>query len=336
MERRFLIIGSFAAIYLLWGSTYFAIALGLQSMPPFMLMGIRSLCGGLILIGLGVRAAVLCRLPRHPRPCAAEGAIRNRRYRSRHDSVLDCIDRFSHASRRASRPSHADHSDSGLCRRHHCSVAKYQPEWRRHPPDPVAARCGAVMVGWHRIIPTDVERRLFHIHLRYAAFARRYRALSDQLVVGRDAPLLSERGLNGFPSGCDLPDHGWERCRFCGLSLAARQCADPTGFNLHFCKPGHRRAVGDGLPWRTALSRHAFRRLSCYRFHYCDVAYRTFSLAVTCQRKAIGDQTAFDAQGLLGIRRQRFQVLEPPDVLIWRAQWCCGAGYALAAGTTAA
>jgi drug/metabolite transporter (DMT)-like permease len=58
MARRFLIIGSFAAIYLLWGSTYFAIALGLQSIPPFMLMGIRSLCGGLILIGLGGRDAI--------------------------------------------------------------------------------------------------------------------------------------------------------------------------------------------------------------------------------------------------------------------------------------
>jgi len=53
MARKFLIIGSFAAIYLLWGSTYFAIALGLQSVPPLMLMGIRSLCGGLVLIGLG-------------------------------------------------------------------------------------------------------------------------------------------------------------------------------------------------------------------------------------------------------------------------------------------
>jgi drug/metabolite transporter (DMT)-like permease len=58
MARTFLIIGSFAAIYLLWGSTYFAIALGLQSMPPLMLMGVRSLCGGLILIGLGGRGAL--------------------------------------------------------------------------------------------------------------------------------------------------------------------------------------------------------------------------------------------------------------------------------------
>jgi drug/metabolite transporter (DMT)-like permease len=52
MARRFLILGSFAAIYLLWGTTYFAIALGLRSLPPFLLMAVRSLCGGLILIAL--------------------------------------------------------------------------------------------------------------------------------------------------------------------------------------------------------------------------------------------------------------------------------------------
>src|ERR1700748_243105 len=52
MARSVLIISSFAAIYLLWGSTYFAIAVGLKSIPPFMLMGLRSLCGGLILVAL--------------------------------------------------------------------------------------------------------------------------------------------------------------------------------------------------------------------------------------------------------------------------------------------
>ena len=55
MARRFLIVGSFTAIYLLWGSTYFAIALGLKTIPPFMLMGVRSLCGGLVLIALSGR-----------------------------------------------------------------------------------------------------------------------------------------------------------------------------------------------------------------------------------------------------------------------------------------
>ena len=215
MERRFLIIGSFAAIYLLWGSTYFAIALGLQSMPPFMLMGIRSLCGGLILIGLGGRDAIhasgrtwlnagLCGLLFFV-GCHGILALAQQRAPSGIAAIVLATIPFWIVLIDFLMPGDARPdprtliTGSGLCRRHHCSVAKYQPEWRRHPPDPVAARCGAVMVGWHRIIPTDVERRLFHIHLRYAAFARRYRALSDQLVVGRDAPLLSERGLNGFP-----------------------------------------------------------------------------------------------------------------------------------------
>ncbi|WFU40513.1 EamA family transporter [Bradyrhizobium sp. CB82] len=55
MSRRFLVIGSFAAIYLLWGSTYFAIALGLKSIPPFLLMALRSFCGGILLLALSGR-----------------------------------------------------------------------------------------------------------------------------------------------------------------------------------------------------------------------------------------------------------------------------------------
>jgi len=52
MTRKLLILGSFASIYLLWGSTYLAIAVGLQSIPPFTLMAFRSLLGGLVLIAL--------------------------------------------------------------------------------------------------------------------------------------------------------------------------------------------------------------------------------------------------------------------------------------------
>jgi len=58
VARQFLISGAFASIYLLWGSTYFAIALGLQSFPPFLLMGLRSLCGGVILVALSGREIV--------------------------------------------------------------------------------------------------------------------------------------------------------------------------------------------------------------------------------------------------------------------------------------
>ncbi|MHC2254515.1 hypothetical protein ACVILK_004207 [Bradyrhizobium embrapense] len=34
MSKRLLMVGAFAAIYLLWGSTYLAIALGLKTIPP--------------------------------------------------------------------------------------------------------------------------------------------------------------------------------------------------------------------------------------------------------------------------------------------------------------
>jgi drug/metabolite transporter (DMT)-like permease len=45
------IVAAFLAIYLIWGSTYLALALALQSLPPFLLMGVRCLLGGAILYG---------------------------------------------------------------------------------------------------------------------------------------------------------------------------------------------------------------------------------------------------------------------------------------------
>jgi drug/metabolite transporter (DMT)-like permease len=47
---RLKIVGAFAAIYLLWGGTYLAIALGLQSIPAFILIASRSLIGGGVLL----------------------------------------------------------------------------------------------------------------------------------------------------------------------------------------------------------------------------------------------------------------------------------------------
>jgi drug/metabolite transporter (DMT)-like permease len=44
-------LAAFAAIYFLWGSTYLAIALGEQSIPPFLLISARSLAAGAALFG---------------------------------------------------------------------------------------------------------------------------------------------------------------------------------------------------------------------------------------------------------------------------------------------
>lgn len=48
--NRFTIGAAFGAIYFLWGGTYLGIALGIQSIPPFLLMGSRSIIGGAILL----------------------------------------------------------------------------------------------------------------------------------------------------------------------------------------------------------------------------------------------------------------------------------------------
>ena len=45
-RNRFTILAAFGAIYFRWGKTYIAIALGIQSIPPFLLMGSRSVIGG--------------------------------------------------------------------------------------------------------------------------------------------------------------------------------------------------------------------------------------------------------------------------------------------------
>lgn len=41
-----LVIAAFAAIYLVWGSTYLAIRIGVETLPPFLMAGVRSLIAG--------------------------------------------------------------------------------------------------------------------------------------------------------------------------------------------------------------------------------------------------------------------------------------------------
>ena len=50
------VLFGFAAVYLIWGSTYLALALALQTIPPFALMGTRSLVGGLLLLAYSSRS----------------------------------------------------------------------------------------------------------------------------------------------------------------------------------------------------------------------------------------------------------------------------------------
>lgn len=49
---RGLVIGAFAAVYLVWGSTYLAIRYAVETLPPFLMGGARFLAAGLILFGI--------------------------------------------------------------------------------------------------------------------------------------------------------------------------------------------------------------------------------------------------------------------------------------------
>ncbi len=65
-QRRLplLVLLSFGAIYIIWGSTYLAIRIGIETLPPFLLAGLRfCLAGSLLYAGL--------RLTGSPRPSAS-------------------------------------------------------------------------------------------------------------------------------------------------------------------------------------------------------------------------------------------------------------------------
>jgi drug/metabolite transporter (DMT)-like permease len=70
-----LVLLAFGAVYLVWGSTYLAIRVGIESFPPFILAGFRHLITGLILYPLvrwrtGIRPTVV-----HWRTAAATGFL---------------------------------------------------------------------------------------------------------------------------------------------------------------------------------------------------------------------------------------------------------------------
>ncbi len=61
MPKRFAVLFSFAALYLIWGSTYLGIRFAIETIPPFLMAGVRFLLAGLIMYGAA-------RLTGAPRP----------------------------------------------------------------------------------------------------------------------------------------------------------------------------------------------------------------------------------------------------------------------------
>ena len=49
IPQRLVLIGAFAALYLIWGSTYLAIGIGVATWPPLLFCGVRFLLAGSLL-----------------------------------------------------------------------------------------------------------------------------------------------------------------------------------------------------------------------------------------------------------------------------------------------
>src|SRR5437660_8320727 len=49
VPRQIQIVSAFAALYLIWGSTYLGILFAIQSIPPFLMAGLRFVLAGLIM-----------------------------------------------------------------------------------------------------------------------------------------------------------------------------------------------------------------------------------------------------------------------------------------------
>ena len=66
---------AFAAVYVLWGSTYLAIRFGVETIPPFVLAGLRHLTAGLILYALVRRRGAPRPSAKHWRSAAVIGGL---------------------------------------------------------------------------------------------------------------------------------------------------------------------------------------------------------------------------------------------------------------------
>lgn len=64
MKRNAWLIGlSYATVYIVWGSTYFFIKMAVETIPPFYVVGLRFLFGGLLLLAIAALTGRLRTLP---------------------------------------------------------------------------------------------------------------------------------------------------------------------------------------------------------------------------------------------------------------------------------
>ena len=74
VSGRIQVIAAFAALYLIWGSTYLAILFAIQSIPPFLMAGARFLLAGLIMFAIARTQGPLRSTPAEWRTALVVGA----------------------------------------------------------------------------------------------------------------------------------------------------------------------------------------------------------------------------------------------------------------------
>lgn len=72
---RVKLVAAFAAIYVIWGSTYLAILMAIQTLPPLLMAGARFLIAGLILLAWAGRSAIAHTTLRQWRNAAVIGLL---------------------------------------------------------------------------------------------------------------------------------------------------------------------------------------------------------------------------------------------------------------------
>lgn len=73
--RTLHLVLAFAAIYLIWGSTYLAIRFAVESIPPLLMMALRHLTAGLLLYGWVRLRGTPAPLGKHWKPAVIAGAL---------------------------------------------------------------------------------------------------------------------------------------------------------------------------------------------------------------------------------------------------------------------
>jgi len=69
------LVSAFAALYLIWGSTYLAIRYAIETLPPFTMAGARFVVAGMILYGWARMRGAAALAPRHWPPAVLAGVL---------------------------------------------------------------------------------------------------------------------------------------------------------------------------------------------------------------------------------------------------------------------